>query len=209
MSIYGSDWTQYDVFRYSPIFCRECCTPCESNGKCLCCGFDNSTLHSLHIASEIYHNWQLEYCRGWKWNNTHRRGIDIHGFRPVQIHHVSVFPNTEMYGRLVFLNNKQINLAIIITKVLRQRKKEKYSQQRRSRLWYRNWVIASDESSNNVTYDKWMNERPRGKFLSYAIEEGLTYRHLRVYGYKPYIQESIDLNNETIEIFLRASARMM
>jgi hypothetical protein len=201
--IYGSDFTEYDVFRHSNGLCVRCCTPLNNSGMCICCEYLSQT-KPMHIAAEIYHQWQLEKSRGWRWNNAHRRGIDLFQFKNVPIHHRSIYPEVDRFYWV--LSNDEQKLAKVIASVLVQRRREKYKQQRNARKWKRNWLWEDDSDSS---YDKWMYDRPRTKLMTYAIEAGLTYRHLRRRGYIPYIEEALQLQEETLNINRTATNRML
>lgn len=205
---YGMDYTEYDAFRLSLCgFCNLCYTNLQRDGMCICCGTIPKApeqYHDLHVAADIYHNWQLTKFRAWRWNDAHRRGADIYKHHSVQIHHRSIYPEPNQFG--LFLTDDQRKLARVIKKVWRQRRRESLNQRANANRWYRQWVWRPQPGT--YTYQRWRTEIPRTEWMTYAIEEGLTYRHIRVYGYIPYVMEADELHREHSRIYFRAHERV-
>lgn len=216
MSIYGLDWSAYDEFRFHLNGrCSICFTAVGNDNMCPCCWKIVPVCkpeNNIHIAADIYHEWQKDKYLKWKWNDVHRRGMDVFKFKSIPIYHKSIYTEpTKKFG--LFLSDDQRNLAYTITKVFFQRRREENDRKRKKMYWYRYWIVKHRMILNpNIaetiyTYDEWMSQ-PRTQLLSYAIEEGLTFRHVRRSGYYPWVMEAYELVNEKNRILQLAKQRI-
>jgi hypothetical protein len=206
--VYGCDYSEYDIFRLSlQGHCDVCFTKVNDKNMCICCGeqcrVDNSV--ARHPVVDIYHQWQLTFSRGWKWNDAHRRGVDIYKYSNVQVHHKSIYPlprRVQLFGP--YFTNRQKRLAEVISSVLRTRRIEESSRRSDARKWKLQWVFRHNPEEHVYTYERWM-QGPQTEWMSIARELGLTYRHIRPYGYIPYVMEAESLHNEHRLLWARAS----
>lgn len=203
----SSEYNEYDIFR---MYLNGRCTGCNSpqlwvTGRCVTCGSGDIIYQHRHVAADIYHCWQINFRREWKWNDAHRRGVDVNKFRDVPIHHRSIYDKVGIRLFCCMMTDRQRRLANVLKTVLSRRRKEEMHRLQIVRRWKARWTYRKEIGS--YTYEKWISDIPRTRWMTYAIEEGLTYRHLRTYGYIPYVDLAEDLQDEHEAICNRATIR--
>lgn len=154
-----------------------------------------------HPAGQIVFNWQKDYSKAWKWNDAHR--------------HISKDPRVPLWDdgscmssyivpKLPFLIplgfDSQQRLSIYRIRLIRYniRERERLRLQRK-KVWWRRFVEFKDKYFKEYHHYRYNSMVPQ-VWLALAMKRGLTFRHLRSHGYRPYINESEDLEEELISI---------
>jgi len=160
-----------------------------------------------HIAASIVFTWQQDYSKGWKWNNAHR--------------HMSEEPRVPLWDDGSCMSSYTQHpipyiipvsftpverVAIYRIRLIRNeiRKRERERQQNKRRWWLHN-VERRDLYRKEYDYYRYHSMVPQ-MWLGLAMKHGVTFRHLRNFGYRKYIDIAGDLEDdlERIDIIVRA-----
>jgi hypothetical protein len=179
---------------------------CFHDDACLKCGSKRKTPDEddpdQHPASWIVVAWQKDYSKGWKWNNAHR--------------HLSKDPRVPLWDDasclFAFARRPKIPWIIPLSfegderrsiyriRIIRYNMRiAELDRKKRKHTW---WILNVENKRGYFKeYEQYISERTvPGLWLSLAIDNGLTFRHLRNNGYRPYIDLACSLEDETDEI---------
>lgn len=164
-----------------------------------CCKCDDDFYE--HPAARIVAQWQKGFSRGWKWNNAHRH-MSTTDRVPLWDDGTCLFsharPKIPFIIPLSFegLQRQSIYRIRLIRFNMRSRETERL---RMKREWWAHNV--SNPEGYRREYLCYRRERSvPGIWLAFALGWGLTFRHVRNYGYCPYIEIADDLEDELARI---------
>lgn len=193
-----------------------CCFAPEG-GPCLRCGVkrkkpeDDDDEGDQHPASWIVVLWQKDYSRAWRWNNAHRHISDTPRV-PLWddsscLVRYATRPTIPFLIPLTFVGAERNSIFRI--RIIRYNMHFKETMRlQRKRVWWRRWVIHPEGYKRE--YELYIRERSvPGLWLSLALDHGLTFRHLRSYGYRKYVDLAGDLEAETDDIDTRVALEVV
>lgn len=169
---------------------------------------------NAHIAASIVAQWQNEFHKSWKWNNSHRHSSS--GKRvPIwddssRTYTWAISPPLPFIIPAAFID-KQERLSIYRIRLIRYNMRLRESKrQKQKRVWWLHNVESRSKYARELAFYKRERMVP-GLWLSLAMDHGLTFRHLRTSGYKPYIDTSDDLYEISlgIDALVREEVRIL
>lgn len=166
---------------------------------------------NLHPALLVFHEWQKDYKKGWKWNNLHRH---LNETERVDWDDNRSFELVPPMNYLTFLSRKErIDMAFGMSirnwftapnnarvsywklkRCLSRIVKGFKTRRRLKRRWWKSWVTWGDPSfSLNGSYWAYMEKT---SWREICVEVGYTFKYQRREGYIPFVKEAIFLRKE-------------
>jgi hypothetical protein len=171
---------------------------------------DDKLPHIAEQVIDIYHQWQRTKRKPWAWNDAHRRltrfaettdAVPIHeGACREYIRRMRYLGGLSFLS-IYFQNEKREAMSRIRFIFYLRRLAERRRLLNKRRWWVHN-TIGTRYNPGFVRpepfgYNQWMQSKTVPTlWLHFAIEEGLTYRHIRVSGYRLYVDLADDLRDE-------------
>jgi hypothetical protein len=164
-----------------------------------------------HPVLYIFYEWQKDVWKSWKWNQNHRH-ITTGGRVPW--HDDRSFPrqkirsqditvgyrrNALFSGGIAFGMEEMVSIYIIGNVFKRKRVKEN-TRRLAKNLWWKGNTHGCRATIRRHYEEYQMEIRGDCPYIKMLLERGMTYRHVRVVGYIPFLNSSIIHREEFVLI---------